>query len=248
MRALNMQALTEAVKLRHPGVTIYGIGDEAHKQQSSDHNEDDTSGVRTPQTDADNIPEHRAIDVMIGSSMSFAQCEDLVSDLVTDAGSRDRLYNIIFNGTLWSKNNNWVAVPFSGDPHTDHAHIAGRVSQDDNTAGWPVVSNNAPTVPGDGSELKVDGQLGSHTISKWQQVMGTPVDGFISPKNSLLVKAVQTKLKDLIDGSLQVDGRLGPYTIRTIQRYLKSPVDGFISKPRSQMVMALQRRLNENRF
>jgi hypothetical protein len=39
------------------------IGDAAHQKEPSDHNPDDTPGVATPYTDADNIPEVHAIDV-----------------------------------------------------------------------------------------------------------------------------------------------------------------------------------------
>lgn len=139
MRAKNMQALTEDIDGVYPGVTIYGIGDKAHQLRPSDHNEDDTVGSKPAQTDADNNPEHRAIDVMIGPAMSKSKCRNLVDALATDPESRRRLYNIIHDGTLWSKNNGWIPVPFDGDPHTGHAHIAGRASDDENGAHWPVV-------------------------------------------------------------------------------------------------------------
>ncbi len=102
--------------------------------------------------------------------------------------------------------------------------------------------------------LLVDGKLGPRTIAKWQKVMGTPVDGVISFPKSMLVEAVQRKLKGTVDHRLAVDGQGivqngQPYkTIGALQRYLKSPVDLRMSVPKSQVVMALQRRLNENRF
>ena len=64
MRSKNMQVLTDDVKQRHPGVVIYGIGDDAHKKRRSGHNEDDTPGSLPEREDADNKPEHRAIDIM----------------------------------------------------------------------------------------------------------------------------------------------------------------------------------------
>lgn len=36
MRSRSMQSLTDAIKRRHPGVVIYGIGDPAHKLRRSD--------------------------------------------------------------------------------------------------------------------------------------------------------------------------------------------------------------------
>jgi len=108
-----------------------------------------------------------------------------------------------------------------------------------------------PTTPAPVSHttsLTVDGQLGPKTITRWQQIMGTPVDGKISTPTSDLIKAVQNRLRVSVDHRLLVDGKLGPKTIAALQRYLKSPVDGKISTPKSQMVMALQRRLNTGKF
>ena len=139
-----------------------------------------------------------------------------------------------------------------GDPtanHEDHVHsewFAGSYTGPDGSGGTPV---NNPS-----AKLDVDGELGPKTISKWQRVMGTPVDGVITPGNSDLVRAVQRKLKATVRPDLVVDGD-GIYqngrrykTVEALQRYLGSPVDGFMSVPTSQVVKALQRRLNEDRF
>src|SRR5688572_30450143 len=98
MRARNMQSLTDAVKRRHPGVVIYGIGDDAHKLRTSDHNEDDTAGSRAAQTDADSNPEHRAIDIMLGPAFSVADAYDLIGDLLADSSARARLFYLLFDG------------------------------------------------------------------------------------------------------------------------------------------------------
>jgi hypothetical protein len=104
------------------------------------------------------------------------------------------------------------------------------------------------------AQLTVDGELGPNTIKRWQMVMGTGVDGKISPSNSDLVKAVQRRLKDTVDSTIVVDGEgiaqdgKVTKTIGALQRYLKAPVDGKIDKPKSETVKALQRRLNEGRF
>lgn len=103
------------------------------------------------------------------------------------------------------------------------------------------------------AQLMVDGELGENTITRWQRVMGTGVDGKISHPSDL-VKAVQQRLKDTVDRSIVVDG-LGiaqdgkvTKTVGALQRYLKAPVDGKISTPKSEVIKALQRRLNEGRF
>lgn len=142
MRALNMQALTRAVQSRWPNVTIYGKGDAAHAARSSDHNEDDTPGVVTPQTDADKIPEHRAIDVMLKAGVfTAADADRLVEDILDDATSRARLLNIIWNGHIWSRSWNWARRVYSGaDQHKDHIHFSGLASEDENTAEWTAVT------------------------------------------------------------------------------------------------------------
>lgn len=100
----------------------------------------------------------------------------------------------------------------------------------------------APSVP---KTLVVDGVLGPKTISKWQKVMGTPVDGKIDADNSELVRAVQARLKATVDHRLVIDGDFGPKTKGRLQSYLKVPVTQRLD---SNTVKALQRRLNENRF
>ena len=72
-----MQVLTNQIKARRPGVTIWGVGDDAHKTQTSGHNEDDTPGVRAEDQDADNIREHRALDVKIDQYFSAADAAAL---------------------------------------------------------------------------------------------------------------------------------------------------------------------------
>jgi len=151
MRAANMQALTNDLKNRYPGIVVYGIGDEAHQHSASDHNEDDTSGSNSAQTDSDNIPEHRAIDAMLGSVFTHAEADALVAKMVVDAPSQARLYYIIWNRYIWSRSNNWVIKNYTGsNPHTDHVHYSGWAADDENAAGWPVVyasSGSGPTPP-----------------------------------------------------------------------------------------------------
>lgn len=99
-----------------------------------------------------------------------------------------------------------------------------------------------------GEPLAVDGRLGPKTITRWQAVMGTPMDGIIDDRDSSLVKSVQLRLNSVIGAGLVVDGDLGPNTIKALQRYLGTPIDGKISIPVSAMVRALQARLNTGAF
>lgn len=255
MRARNMQKLTDEIKLRHPGVTIYGIGDDAHKTRISDHNEDDTAGVRAAQSDEDTIPEHRAIDVMLGEHFTKAQAEDLIHDIVANPTNKPRMQYIIFDRKIRRRVDDYVPETYDGeDDHTNHIHISGRAADDENTADW-MSGQAAPEPPTRGYELLVvDGDLGPKTIKRWQEVMGTKADGVIS-ENSQLVTKVQERLKATVNHRLVVDGDgnsldVGVFrkTVAALQQYLRSPIDGIISRNNSQVIKALQRRLNQNKF
>lgn len=140
MRAVNMQAMTDDVKRKFPGVVVYGIGNEAHQGEVSGHNEDDTPGVRAELQDADTKREHRAIDIMIGPAFSKADADALVASILRDPAARSRLYYIIWYGWIWSRSSGWVAKNYNGsDQHTNHVHLSGWAADDDNAAGWPAV-------------------------------------------------------------------------------------------------------------
>lgn len=253
MRAPGMQVLTNQVKEKRPGVVIYGIGDDDHKKRRSGHNEDDTTGVLAEDQDVDNIKEHRAIDVMLGPAFSRSDGHYFVADLVNDPANRKRLLYVNFENTQWSRSNGWVPIDNSDDPHPDHVHASGEADADEDTSPWNL-SAWGGTAPPSSLLLEVDGKLGPKTIRRWQQVMGTSMDGTISEPYSQLVAKVQTKLKATVDRNLKVDG-YGIFqdnkryrTAGALQQYLNVPVDERISAPVSQTIKALQRRLNDGRF
>lgn len=154
MRARNMQRLTEQLEAKYQGVVIYGIGDDAHKRSPSDHNEDDTPGSKAEQQDADDNPEHRAIDVMIGRAFAVADAWALVAALVTIAANQARLKYVIFDGWIWRRNGGWAREVYTqADKHRDHPHVSGLAADDENGADW-VLEVRAPEVPkqGEGEE------------------------------------------------------------------------------------------------
>jgi hypothetical protein len=114
----------------------------------------------------------------------------------------------------------------------------------------PPPSEPGQPVP---TDLTVDGELGKNTITKWQQVMGTPVDGVISVPSDL-VKSVQRELNSKLSGVLVIDGEgiaqngEKTDTALALQKYLGTPQDGIISSPVSTVVKALQTRLNTGSF
>lgn len=138
MRARNMQVLTDDILVVHPGTVIGGIGNPAHQEHASDHNEDDTPGSKPEQVDADSNPEHRAIDVMLGPTFSRDGARELVNALLADPAALARLVYIIFEDDIWSARYNWIRRDYTGAWH-NHVHLSGRASQDENGAHWPAV-------------------------------------------------------------------------------------------------------------
>lgn len=108
--------------------------------------------------------------------------------------------------------------------------------------------------------LAVDGYVGPKTVTQWQRVMKTPVDGEISGQlkslrkyhlrftsgcidygsgGSTLIRAVQSKL------GVDADGQMGPVTIRAIQTHVGVYPDGYFGE---QTAKALQTKLNTGTF
>lgn len=115
-------------------------------------------------------------------------------------------------------------------------------------------SGQGPASNPSSSALIVDGVLGPKTITRWQQILHTPVDGVISSPVSTLVSDVQVILNARVNAGLKVDGagiaQDGKFyhTVQALQKYLGTPQDGVMSVPVSQVVKAVQTRLNQGRF
>jgi len=187
-RAANMQALTDDVKRRWPGVVVYGIGDTAHQSRASGHNEDDTPGSKPELEDSDNRPEHRAIDVMLGPAFTRADADALVARLVADPAARARLYYVIWNGYIWSRSNGWRKTKYTGsDQHTDHVHASGWAADDENTASWPAVAGED-----DDMSAKAEAQIAEmwELLTRWRAGMPTMADG------KTAISPVQWRIRD----------------------------------------------------
>ena len=113
-------------------------------------------------------------------------------------------------------------------------------------------------------QLTVDGEWGTTTTRKLQQIFGTPADGIVSNQHAVyksrnpgLVNGWDWQTKPNGRGSAlikamqkwagmpasQQDGEWGPNTCRAVQKKLGTIQDGKVSRP-SQMVKALQKWAN----
>jgi peptidoglycan hydrolase-like protein with peptidoglycan-binding domain len=232
MRALNLQALTADLQSKYPGIVIYGIGDAAHRAETSDHNEDDTPGVRTEQTDADDNPEHRAIDAMISGPFSTGEAEALVQRMLNDPETLARLYYIIYNRRIWSRKNGWVENYYGGsNPHTDHVHFDGFAGDDENGSHWAIVfvspNSQPPATPSTGTLQRGSGGTNvgriqqffrnvfpayRHTVSVKPGMLIT-VDNNFGPQTEAWVKEFQRRT------GLSQDGIVGPNTWAMLRKY-----------------------------
>lgn len=98
--------------------------------------------------------------------------------------------------------------------------------------------------------LNIDGVRGVLTISRWQKILDTFVDGRINPFNSPLIKADQRFLNSVLKNKivpLAIDGNEGKKTISARQLYLntygeKLVIDGVLGRLTNS---AHQRALNK---
>jgi len=110
--------------------------------------------------------------------------------------------------------------------------------------------------------LAVDGNVGPATVRRWQQVMGTTVDGIISGQ---LVPDQRTYWRPAVDDSVVTYGGYGSNLIRAVQKRLGCGVDGLLGPATIRAIQAhygltqdasfgpataraLQNALNNNRF
>lgn len=223
MRAANMQALTKDLKNRYPGIVVYGIGDDAHKQSVSDHNEDDTPGSLAEQWDGDNVPEHRAIDAMISGAFGRQEADALVTKIVNDATSRNRLHYIIWHEGFWSRENGWTRETYYGDnPHRDHIHFSGWAPDDENASGWPVVYA-APGSGPSGPRLRRQWPSFISTSEYFGHINGpNESHGGFYPKEKDEVKAIQERLNALGYRHGMIDGIFGNNTKNAVTAWQRA--------------------------
>jgi hypothetical protein len=106
------------------------IGDQAHQDRSSNHNRDDVSGSNTPQTDSDNRPDIRAIDVDdSGPFLNGFTMQKGVDFIVSrcKSGVENRLVEVIYNRRCAYASSGWVWKDYTGsNAHTEHAHFGAK--------------------------------------------------------------------------------------------------------------------------
>lgn len=206
MRAKGIQVLTDDILAVRSKVVIYGIGDEAHAQSTSGHNEDDTPGVKAEDQDADTTREHRAIDVMLGPDFTADDGWALVSDLIA-AANQQRLIYVNYQYQQWHRKNNWQPVNNSDDPHTDHVHISGEADADENTSHWQLPhledreldANDKDTALAD--TYRLDATLGM----KDEAVYTPQYNGYVEVHEPNKLKQALVRLQETVEKPVEIE-------------------------------------------
>lgn len=215
MRSLNMQSLTNDMKRRWPGMTIYGKGDLAHQSHESGHNEDDTPGSKPEMTDADNTPEHRAIDCMVTAGFTKAEAAALVLRVVNDAPSQRRLIYVIWQDGIWSRDSGWHRQPYTGDFHS-HVHFSGDAADDENAASWPIVFGSSGSGPAP-ARLRRSWPSFIPKSEYFGHIKGPNAShGGKYAKERPEIQAIQARLNALGYNAGKVDGIFGDQTKKTV--------------------------------
>lgn len=106
------------------------IGDTAHAQGTSGHNDEDSGHAEF--NDWDGLNEVRAIDVDKDLRNPKFTMEQLIQWLVTlgRAGTYLPFRYFIFNGRIWRKSTGWKTQTYTGpNKHDHHAHFSGDYTQ-----------------------------------------------------------------------------------------------------------------------
>lgn len=200
MRSLAMQALTKDYKVQFPGIVIYGISNEEHQDHPSDHNEDDTPGSNPAQTDADNVAEHRAIDVMLGPAFNRAQALATINTILAQPKNRKRLRYINFETTQWHVNNNFQPMPNPNDPHPTHIHFSQQAASDDDATSWF-------------GAIMTQEELNMHTADTWRLL--TILENRVAAQYQLAGEATPRNEPNLLRAKLEeLEGLLNDITAK----------------------------------
>lgn len=120
------------------------VADAAHYAGgSSDHIPDEeVAALRSK--DADSVNEVHAIDVDSDLHRPGWSMDRATAIVITRhrTGRDDRLQNVIWNRTIWSRSWGWTARAYTGaSPHTEHAHFSARytTAQEQDTRPWGLL-------------------------------------------------------------------------------------------------------------
>lgn len=191
--ARSLEVLRAEIRAKHPGTTVWTIGDQAHRSTWSDHNPT-SSGVVC------------AIDVLGDKGLNLG----VFAEHLKRTNHRAVKY-VIFNRRIWSKfrsGEGWRRYSGS-NPHTTHVHVSVGVGPDgrstgpyDDTSPWGLANIGGGSLPTTGG--------------------GDDVIGLKKGDSGEAVKGLQATLRYAGFDPGDVDGRYGPSTAAAVLKMRKS--------------------------
>lgn len=141
------------------------IGDPAHARTSSNHNPDETG--RTPREDSDLVNEVHARDIdkdLNRKGWSMSRAVGVILGRCR-AGVEKRLFEIIWNGHIYTELYDWRERDYSGpNAHTEHAHFSfkygsggGTGNPENITAPWGILATIRSEEVADMADANVTG-------------------------------------------------------------------------------------------
>lgn len=191
---------------RHPGATVYTVGDAAHSQDPdvSQHAPDRGTSGRP----GDSEGEVDAVDVMPGNGVDERDLEQLFDDLVE---SRDkRILYVIYGQTIVSSVvSPWRRRTYKGKRH-GHVHLSVNDNYRMNQATWKLGDAGMVYAP----RFEFHGKLPSIGLGMEDDAF----DGYEAVKRAqLLANWIDNTVPDV-----DVDGVYGPHTARKIKAVMKA--------------------------
>jgi hypothetical protein len=219
--ARSLSTLRSEILAKHPGTTVWTIGDTSHQSGYSDHN-----------PNADRVV--CAIDVKGDKGLNLSA---FVAHLI--AFPHPNLRYVIYNRKIYQRRNGFAAQDYNGaNAHRDHVHVSvgngpdGRSTTNyDNTSSWGLVNLGTPKPSNPTSPSKPTAPKPS--TSDWTQelIMSLPTLRRGSEGGS--VKRLQGLLHAAGQRDSAIDGDFGPGTERAVkdfQRAKKLGVDGIVGR------------------
>jgi peptidoglycan hydrolase-like protein with peptidoglycan-binding domain len=186
--AANLATLRREIDARWPGRDRRSdgwIGDAAHQSRASDHNPDARGVVHALDVDKDGIDP---------------------TALVRRAIGHPTVHYVIFNRTIWTRDNDFRSRRYTGDnPHTGHVHVSGLRgrSHENNGTPWGIATGPIPSAPVPRPQAPIGSRtlrlsnprLHGHDVRFVQRFIGErecgPVDGVYGPLTAAGVRWYQ---------------------------------------------------------
>lgn len=178
------------------------IGDRAHQQNVSDHNDDEVG--RVPIRDADSKHEVHAFDGDSDLRERGLDMEMVVQHILARcrSGAEKRLRYIIYNRRIWEASNSWKQRAYTGaSPHTGHAHFSSsyETKREADTSSWKLEDIEVALTAADKNWIKTqidEGAERAATVAA-QKVWATRLDVNIDPKGKASLQPAGSILRYL---------------------------------------------------